>query len=243
MRHFLMTVIDGYASFEARAAPSVAHGLALADAQPPGFILLGQGDLAMSRAAVVSAVRARPALDASVVLALAVLYDTSLWPGLGEVSTLYDVVQIGQNLYLLPCVLSVRLLRKFLSEAAHYATLHQFSPILGTGVLQYDPKEQVIMVNGQPYPQIQGLTHRLYVYLLQNTGRVCSREEIEAAIYPKKNFIGGINLERVDKQVQRLRGWIEPNPPQWRYILTRNGGFILVDPDDTLLLPPPDAKS
>jgi DNA-binding response OmpR family regulator len=66
--------------------------------------------------------------------------------------------------------------------------------------------------------------------LQQKLGRVYSRDEIVAAVWPR-DALAGVSDETIDALVGRLRRRIAALDPEHRYIVTVRGhGFKLVQP-------------
>ena len=122
-------------------------------------------------------------------------------------------------------------------EAAHF-----FSPVfreyaltlgaLSDKSLSLDEGAAVVTVEGRRISDLTPLEFELLRLLYRQLGRVCSRDDIMAALYPHekpgKEDEGSEN--RLDSLVRHLRKAIEPTAGTPRYLLTVRGlGYKLVD--------------
>ncbi len=108
---------------------------------------------------------------------------------------------------------------------------------LGTDVtvwstgLWIDHEAREVWVRGQKLrPPVSKAQFRLLTLLQQKLGRVYSRDEIVAAVWPR-DALAGVSDETIDALVGRLRRRIAALDPDHRYIVTVRGhGFKLVQP-------------
>ncbi len=108
---------------------------------------------------------------------------------------------------------------------------------LGTDVtvwstgLWIDHEAREVWVRGQKLsPPVSKAQFRLLTLLQQKLGRVYSRDEIVATVWPR-DALAGVSDETIDALVGRLRRRIVALDPDHRYIVTVRGhGFKLVQP-------------
>lgn len=108
---------------------------------------------------------------------------------------------------------------------------------LGTDVtvwstgLWIDHEAREVWVRGQKLrPPVSKAQFRLLTLLQQKLGRVYSRDEIVAAVWPR-DALAGVSDETIDALVGRLRRRTAALDPDHRYIVTVRGhGFKLVQP-------------
>jgi len=97
--------------------------------------------------------------------------------------------------------------------------------------LWIDHEAREVWVRGQKLsPPVSKAQFRLLTLLQQKLGRVYSRDEIVAAVWPR-DALAGVSDETIDALVGRLRRRIATLDPDHRYIVTVRGhGFKLVQP-------------
>lgn len=97
--------------------------------------------------------------------------------------------------------------------------------------LWIDHEAREVWVRGQKLsPPVSKAQFRLLTLLQQRLGRVYSRDEIVAAVWPR-DALAGVSDETIDALVGRLRRRIAALDPEHRYIVTVRGhGFKLVQP-------------
>jgi hypothetical protein len=97
----------------------------------------------------------------------------------------------------------------------------------GQSGLWVDEATGVVWVDGNRVENLSAKEYALLLYLYQNAGRVCSKDEIWKTVWPE--YEEGITDYPIQKAVSRLRRKIEPAPARPRYILTVRGrGYRLV---------------
>ncbi len=65
----------------------------------------------------------------------------------------------------------------------------------------------------------------MFDYLRAHTGEVCNREEIKRVIWGEEDNLTNSALQKI---IERIRGKIEPDPENPRYLLAVRGqGYIL----------------
>ncbi len=99
--------------------------------------------------------------------------------------------------------------------------------------LSIDRERREVWVRGKKLaPSLSKAQFRLLSLLYENPGRVHSRDEIVAAVWPR-NAIEGVSDETIDALVGRLRRRIAAVDPDHRYVVTVRGhGFKLVQPQE-----------
>jgi hypothetical protein len=93
--------------------------------------------------------------------------------------------------------------------------------------LWLDEAAQEVWVDGQRLiPQLSPAQFRLLQLLVAHAGRVCSRAEIVAAIWP--NAVDGVSEDAVDGLIKRVRARLSEIPQGERYVQNVRGrGLIL----------------
>jgi hypothetical protein len=89
---------------------------------------------------------------------------------------------------------------------------------------------RTIWVDGRVIGNLTPLEFNLLDFLFQNQGRICSRDELIAHLYPGEHQQPGADMfdNRIDAVIARLRQKIELDPGRPQHIQTRRGmGFIL----------------
>jgi hypothetical protein len=92
--------------------------------------------------------------------------------------------------------------------------------------LQIDLDSRRVFVNGvEVSPALSLPQYRLLELLYQNRGRVCTREEVVAHVWPE--VVGdGVSEQAIDALVRRLRDRLSEIDPDYQYIVTVRGhGF------------------
>ena len=87
------------------------------------------------------------------------------------------------------------------------------------GELVIDTDAMQVYVNGISC-DLTSNEFKLVQYLENNAGRVCSRDELLSKVW---NYAFSGDVRTVDVTVRRTRKKIEPNQPNYKYILTRRG--------------------
>lgn len=88
--------------------------------------------------------------------------------------------------------------------------------LLTAGGLQLDLRARTAQLNGQPL-ELSDTEFRMLAFLMKNAGKAFSRREIVDSVWSPQHFI----TERtVDVYMLRLRGKIEPDPEQPRYLIS-----------------------
>lgn len=97
--------------------------------------------------------------------------------------------------------------------------------------LSIDEDARDVWVRGQKLtPPVSKAQYSLLALLCQRPGRVYSRDEIVAAVWPH-DALSGVSDETIDALVGRLRRRIAAVDPDHRYVVTVRGhGFKLVQP-------------
>ena len=88
--------------------------------------------------------------------------------------------------------------------------------LLTAGGLQLDLRAHTAQLNGQPL-ELSDTEFRMLSFLMKNAGKAFTRREIVDSVWSPQHFI----TERtVDVYMLRLRGKIEPDPEQPRYLIS-----------------------
>ncbi len=72
--------------------------------------------------------------------------------------------------------------------------------------------------------------YRLLKFLIENPGRVLSREDIIGAVWPDAQVLSGISDEAIDQMVFRLRKKIEDEPTRPKHLITVKGQGLRFTP-------------
>ncbi|MGC8873548.1 MAG: response regulator transcription factor [Chloroflexia bacterium] len=114
-------------------------------------------------------------------------------------------------------------------EAAIQNILGRPSFVLPAHGVAYDPRTNTVYRDGQPLEErLTRLEARLLQFLQDHRGKVCSRDEVIAAVYPDASP-DSVTDQQLDRLVSRLREKIEPDRAHPRYLLTERGhGWRLV---------------
>jgi hypothetical protein len=123
---------------------------------------------------------------------------------------------------------------------------HLFSPIFGNFIDQQTPPSTrtTVIRRSPPWVQLEGrliktlseLEFEALCYLYQHRGQVCTKDDLIKNIYPYQynKEEGGLDDERLQQLISRLRKKIEPNPRRPRYIVNIRGeGYKFIEPDET----------
>ena len=94
-----------------------------------------------------------------------------------------------------------------------------------------DEAAQDVWVDGQRLsPQLSPAQFGMLQLLAANPGRVCTRDEIVAAVWP--DDAGGVSEDAVDGLIKRVRARLNEAPDGGRYLRNVRGrGLILRNPD------------
>jgi DNA-binding winged helix-turn-helix (wHTH) protein len=94
--------------------------------------------------------------------------------------------------------------------------------------LKIDEKRGEVWVDGELF-SLPRKEYDLLLFLYNRAGRVCSRDELIANVWPEAVDAEGVSDAAVDQLVHRLRLKIESSPSQPRRLISRKGfGYILV---------------
>jgi pSer/pThr/pTyr-binding forkhead associated (FHA) protein len=73
------------------------------------------------------------------------------------------------------------------------------------------------------------LEYKLILFLYNNAGKLCHRDELIAGVWPEVENSGGVSDAAIDQLVHRIRIKIELDPSDPEHIISRKGyGIILV---------------
>jgi len=90
---------------------------------------------------------------------------------------------------------------------------------VGAGPVRMDVERHVVTVNGEPVP-MPLKEFELLEMLLRNAGRVLTRMQLIDRVWGS-DYVG--DTKTLDVHVKRLRGKLEPDPANPRYLLTVRG--------------------
>ncbi|MFN8530905.1 MAG: FHA domain-containing protein [Anaerolineae bacterium] len=96
------------------------------------------------------------------------------------------------------------------------------------GRLRLDPDARRVFIGEKEVdPPLSPPQYRLLELLYNQTGRICTREQVIEAVWP--DVIGeGVSEQAIDALVRRLRDRLAEADPEWQYIVTVRGhGFRL----------------
>lgn len=94
--------------------------------------------------------------------------------------------------------------------------------------LNIDEKKKEVLVDGQP-KKLSKKEYDLLLFLYQNAGNVCSRDEIIEAVWPESKDPSAISDATLDQLVHRLREKVEPDPSRPSRIISKKAfGYMLV---------------
>jgi pSer/pThr/pTyr-binding forkhead associated (FHA) protein len=80
-------------------------------------------------------------------------------------------------------------------------------------------------------PPLSPPQYRLVELLYNNSGRICTRDEVVTTVWPDV-VSDGVSEQAIDALVRRLRDRLADIEPNWQYIVTVRGhGFRLDNPD------------
>jgi len=112
-------------------------------------------------------------------------------------------------------------------------------PSLGAGAkpaapptrLTLDPEARSVYVAGRELePPLSGPQFRLLELLYRHEGRICTRDQIVAAVWPEAQSTG-VSEQAIDALVRRVRDRLDDLDPGVNYIVTVRGhGFRLDNP-------------
>jgi hypothetical protein len=139
------------------------------------------------------------------------------------VRRLYD----GDEVHL---ALAVRL--QFIGSGATAPLTHD-APAVLTSRIRIDPMARRIFVgNTEINPPLSPPQYRLVELLFNNTGRICTRDEVVSTVWPDA-LSDGVSEQAIDALVRRLRDRLAEIEKDWQYIVTVRGhGFRLDNPDN-----------
>lgn len=102
---------------------------------------------------------------------------------------------------------------------------------MGLGRLRMDPEAHRVWVSGTEVdPPLSPAQYRLLNLLYRNPGKVVSRAEVVAAVWPESQE-EGISEQAIDALVRRLRDRLDEVDRDYSYIVTVRGhGFRLDNP-------------
>ena len=94
--------------------------------------------------------------------------------------------------------------------------------------LNIDESKREASIDGEK-KKLSKKEYELLLFLYENAGKVCSRDEIIAAVWPESKDSSAVSDATIDQLIHRLRGKLEPEPNDPSRIISRKGfGYILV---------------
>jgi hypothetical protein len=94
--------------------------------------------------------------------------------------------------------------------------------------LKIDEKRREVWVDGKLL-LLSKKEYNLVLFLRSRAGRVCSKDEIIAEVWPEVVDPGGVSDAAIDQLIRRLRLKIEQDPSRPRRLISRKGfGYMLV---------------
>ncbi len=101
----------------------------------------------------------------------------------------------------------------------------------GTGFFFADVNSRAAVIDGARISDLTRKEFALFELLARNPGEVLSRDDILEELYPLETYPNGVEQDRLEALVTRLRRKIQPDPRGPRYLTTRNGlGYQLNEP-------------
>jgi hypothetical protein len=100
------------------------------------------------------------------------------------------------------------------------------------GKLRLDVESRKVWINNiELDPPLSIAQFRLVELLYHNMGRVCSRDEVVAVVWPESAVHGGVSEQSVDALVRRVRDRLAELDSETQYVMTIRGhGFRLDNP-------------
>ena len=94
--------------------------------------------------------------------------------------------------------------------------------------LKVDEDKSEVWVDGKPLI-LSKKEYQLMVFLCQRPGKICSRDDIIAGVWPEVADKTGVSDAAIDQMIHRLRTKIEPDLSQPVRLISRKGfGYMLV---------------
>jgi hypothetical protein len=102
-----------------------------------------------------------------------------------------------------------------------------------TGRLRIDPESRRVYIKDVELdPPLSLPQYRLLELLMNNPGKICTRDNVIEAVWPEA--VGeGVSEQAIDALVRRLRDRLAEVDPNWQYIITIRGhGFRFENPQE-----------
>lgn len=105
-------------------------------------------------------------------------------------------------------------------------------PAMINSRMRIDPQARRVFIGTKEIdPPLSPPQYRLVELLLNNSGRICTRDEVVSTVWPDA-LADGVSEQAIDALVRRLRDRLAEIEPNWQYIVTVRGhGFRLDNPD------------
>lgn len=161
-----------------------------------------------------------------------------IWDSLQE-DEQQGLQQIAANVHPAPTVLDILALKGLIAVGTDggpriFSSLYQkyVESCSNEGTTDFIIEEgtKSILAGGRRIRGLSPLEFDLIKYLFENRGKVQSRDDILEALYPEEDYAAGMQDNRVDNLIRRIRTRIEVNPGKPRFIHTIRGhGYLLGD--------------
>lgn len=94
--------------------------------------------------------------------------------------------------------------------------------------LKIDQGRKEAVIDGKQ-KKLSKKEYELLVFLYNNAGNICSRDEIIQAVWPESKDLSAISDATIDQLVHRLREKVEPKPAEPSRIISKKAfGYMLV---------------
>jgi pSer/pThr/pTyr-binding forkhead associated (FHA) protein len=114
------------------------------------------------------------------------------------------------------------------TEGTNIIDRKKSTPKVQVAWLKIDEAKKEIWVDGRQV-KLSKKEYDLLLYLGKNAGKICSRDEIIAAVWPESKDMSAISDATVDQLIHRLREKVEPQPSQpARIVIKKSFGYMLV---------------
>jgi pSer/pThr/pTyr-binding forkhead associated (FHA) protein len=114
------------------------------------------------------------------------------------------------------------------TEGTNIIDRKKTAPRAQVGWLKIDEAKKEAWVDGKQV-KLSKKEYDLLSYLGKNAGKICSRDEIIAAVWPESKDFSAISDATVDQLIHRLREKVEPEPSQpARIVIKKSFGYMLV---------------
>ena len=123
---------------------------------------------------------------------------------------------------------SARLLLRFKLSPTQKTVRIEVDKDAPLGWLRLDEETGQVWVDGKPIV-LSRKEYDLMAFLSRRAGKLCTRDELIACVWPEALDPGGVSDAAIDQLVHRLRLKIEPDPERPVRLISRKGfGYLLV---------------